>query len=719
MSIRLKIALLVVAALTGCWLLVTYLSSRDISKQVNELEKIDITRQVLRVQQQIGFWQKDTELLCSEWVDHLRVPPNDDLEQPVWLKEHLGAALELRGMQFAAVYTDAGKQSFMLQRLAGGKARDDGTKQRIQIVSSISELALQVKETTSGLLYSPDGLVIFAIQKIPAGGKLEGQTFILAMVIDEARLKELKDSLQVNAQVLPVGPDSVTKLLQKYAGKSTEKRPWARSLTDTTIGGYSILRDPAGQPVGIIEVTQSCRLKQNLQTSMSQLSAEVAGVSVVVAIFLLLMIDITVTRRIRKLALAMRDASPDDLKALPRSLYRSHDEVGSLARVTKIMVDQLRDSQSRYRAVVETQTELIVRCKPDGELTFVNDAFADFFGGSLASFNDRNYFALLPEALRDSERQLMGTLTRRNRTLKREISLTSTDGNLHWLEWHQRAILDEDKKVVEIQCVGWDITDRREFQDKLELAKEEAEKANHAKSEFLAVISHEIRTPLNSIMGYSTLVQQLVTEDQSRDCLQQIEDSGRLLLRIFDDIFEYASMDSQKQNLKNETEFLVRDCVLVSTSQSKRNAEQKGLRFDVEIAADIPETIISESQRLQRCLSILTSNSVKFTEHGGIRVSVSLLPGDPASEIRSMVFEVSDSGIGISPEMKDQIFTPFLQVDSSTTRIYGGLGLGLAFCKRVVALMDGEITVESELGKGSSFRIVLPVRIPARMESVV
>ncbi|MEO8204771.1 MAG: ATP-binding protein [Chthoniobacterales bacterium] len=709
-SVRIKIGLFIIATMVAFWLLVTYFTSRDISKVVNDVEIESINRQVFQVQREITSWQKDADLLCREWVDHLRSIPADDVSQNLWIKTHLSAALVMHDIHFAVLFNDEGTLSWMLQRLTGGKAREDSSKQELQLIRSTYDFANQSKESSSGLLYSSSGLLVFSAQKIPNGPQA-GQIFIVAMVIDDSRLKGIRDNLQVNAQIVPLSPESVPKFLQKHEGTGREKRPWSQiQKGGTSISGFALLRDPSGLPVGTIEVSQPLRQKQNLELNLNKLSALIAGTALVLALLVMIPIDITVTGRMRRLSAAARDASPEDLRALPRSFFRSHDEVGTLARVILMMVDRLHDSQTRYRAVVETQTELIVRCKPDGSLTFVNDAFADFFGGSLSSFENRNYFLLLPEPIRDSEREQLGLLTRRNRSLKREISLTAADGTVHWLEWNQRAILDEQKNVTEIQSVGWDITERREFAQKLNQAKEDAETANRAKSEFLAVISHEIRTPLNSIMGYSSLVQQLVTEEQSRESLQQIEESGRLLLRIFDDIFEFASMDSQHQKL-NETEFLLRDCIQASVAPSRRDAEQKGLQFVVEIAPDIPETIITDSRRLQRAISILLNNSIKFTQFGMVKVDVRLIPyfNDNPAVKQGLLFEVADTGIGIDPEMQPKIFTPFLQADSSTTRIYGGLGLGLAFCKRVITLMGGEITMQSEVGKGSVFRIILPL----------
>ncbi|MEO6054850.1 MAG: ATP-binding protein [Chthoniobacterales bacterium] len=711
------------ATMVAFWLLVNYFTARDISKFVTGVETDAVVTQVVQVQREITSWQKDVDFLTREWVEHFRTASEQDVSQSLWIKTHLSSVLATHDMHFAVLFSEDGTLNWMLQRLGGGKAREDSSKQELQLIRSTYDFAKQTKEASSGLLYSSSGLIVFSAQKIPSGPQA-GRMLIIGMLVDEKLMKSLRSDLQVNAQIFPVGPDSVSKLLQKHGGTGRDKRPWYQFQKDkSAISGYAILRDPSGQAVGLVEVSRPLQLKQNLEYSLNKLSALVGGIALLLAILVMFPIDLSVTGRMRKLARASQDASPEDLRALPRSLFRSHDEVGTLARVILMMVDRLHDSQTRYRAVVETQTELIVRCKPDGSLTFVNDAFANFFGGSLPSFENRNYFLLLPEALRDSERAQMASLTRRNRNLKREISLTSADGTLHWLEWNQRAILDEEKNVSEIQCVGWDITDRREFEQKLKLAKEEAEMANRAKSEFLAVISHEIRTPLNSIMGYSSLVEQLVTEVEAKESVQQIADSGRLLLRIFDDIFEFASMESQHHGL-DESVFLLRDCITASVEPSRRDAEKKGLSFDVKVADDIPETIVTDPRRLQRAISILLNNAIKFTQIGSINVAVRLTPysesiTDPmgethVTETQRLLIEVRDTGIGIESEMQPKIFTPFLQADSSTTRIYGGLGLGLAFCKRVITLMGGEITMESIAGTGSVFRIILPINNTAQ-----
>ncbi|MEO8207371.1 MAG: CHASE4 domain-containing protein, partial [Chthoniobacterales bacterium] len=224
MSIRVKIGLFIIAIMVAFWLLVTYFTSRDITRFVTDVETDGIILQVVQVQREITSWQKDVDLLCREWVDHLRTTSDDDVTQALWIKTHLGSSLGMHEMHFAALFSDNGTLNWMQQRLANGKSREDSSKQELQIIRSTYDFASQSKETSSGLLYSQSGLLVFSAQKIPNGPQA-GRMLIVGMVIDEKLLKALRSELQVNAQILPVNPESVTKFLQKYEGTGREKRP--------------------------------------------------------------------------------------------------------------------------------------------------------------------------------------------------------------------------------------------------------------------------------------------------------------------------------------------------------------------------------------------------------------------------------------------------------------------------------------------------------------
>lgn len=238
-------------------------------------------------------------------------------------------------------------------------------------------------------------------------------------------------------------------------------------------------------------------------------------------------------------------------------------------------------------------------------------------------------------------------------------------------------------------------------------ARQIAEAANQAKSEFLANVSHELHTPMNGISGGAQLLRATVLRPEQDEYLHLIERSSTALHQVIENIIEMASLESGAGRLRRQP------CTLADiTGQAMElvsgQAEAKGLLLRHDLAADLPATILCDSLRLRHLLFNLLGNAVKFTDSGEIRLAVSrILPRDGGTEV--LRFEIHDTGIGIPPERRETLFQPFTQVDGSSTRVHGGLGLGLALSKRLVALMGGRIGFDSAPGRGSVFWFELPI----------
>ena len=280
-------------------------------------------------------------------------------------------------------------------------------------------------------------------------------------------------------------------------------------------------------------------------------------------------------------------------------------------------------------------------------------------------------------------------------------------GETRWVTTSGQIIHDAQGKVIRIQAFVRDVTQARQQAAELEKAKDEAIAASHAKSEFLANMSHEIRTPMNGILGMAELLGNSEINDRQREFISVINSSAEALLNIINDILDFSKIEAGAFEL-DPVPFDLKSSINDVTSLLLKSAQEKGIELIINYPTELPTNFIGDPGRIRQVITNLVGNAVKFTDTGHVTIDVSI---QEKRDIAICTLEVKDTGIGISSEKMAAIFEKFTQADGSTTRVYGGTGLGLTISKHIVEMMDGRVHVESTFGEGSTFGFRMPLPI--------
>lgn len=367
--------------------------------------------------------------------------------------------------------------------------------------------------------------------------------------------------------------------------------------------------------------------------------------------------------------------------------------------------EKLKFSENRFRVLYEESPIGLMLSEYDGTIINTNEAFRKILSCDNPVPVKRNFNELIPDNFRPVMDVALSDLDKTGRAGPIEIRLNSRKGETVPVLMNLMVVRDLDLKP-KVWAIIEDISERKKFEYELIKARDEATRANKSKSEFLANMSHEIRTPLNAIMGFAELLGDQLENPRHQEFVDIIGKSGRNLLLIINDILDLSRIEAGRMKIEPEP---VKPQQIINELERifSLSASEKKLKFIVDKDKDLPETLILDETRVRQVLFNLVGNAIKFTHTGEVRLLVKTQNLNTLSMTCDLILEISDTGIGIPSDQQELIFMAFRQQEGQSTRKFGGTGLGLTITKRMVEMMNGQISVQSKPGEGSVFSVLL------------
>ncbi|SDL03643.1 PAS domain S-box-containing protein [Catalinimonas alkaloidigena] len=408
-------------------------------------------------------------------------------------------------------------------------------------------------------------------------------------------------------------------------------------------------------------------------------------------------------------------------------IYKSDGQIEEISGIghditqKKISGLALKESEEKFRNIFESFQDIYFRTDQEGYITMISPSVQELCGYEPEEVMGKKVteFYVYNVRRRDSLRQL----TRKGSIRNFEVPIIDKRGEVIQFICNMRLIRNEQNKVVGVEGVARDITELKKANQEVMDARDLAERSLKVKEQFLANMSHEIRTPMNGVIGVIDLLNDTPLNTEQRDYVQTVKKSSETLLNILNDILDISKIEAGKMQLRRHPLSLF-DTIDKLISLFQQQASQKGIRLHYQVADEVPRYISADETRLLQVLSNLTSNAIKFTDKGEVRLTFTgqVLPaqGNDPQRKHLIRVEVTDTGIGISRENLSALFDYFAQLDNSSTKSYAGTGLGLVISKQLSHLMNGDIGVKSEKGKGSTFwftfqtREVEAAQVPSR-----
>jgi PAS domain S-box-containing protein len=383
---------------------------------------------------------------------------------------------------------------------------------------------------------------------------------------------------------------------------------------------------------------------------------------------------------------------------------------------------QLHVREQRHQLLADNAKDVIWSMSPTGQITYVSPAVEKLRGLTPEQATSQSLDQILTPSSQTKVLDYFSSLHEAQKVgvafpmFRGDLEYYRSDGTTFWTEVFALPLTDEAGQLSEILGVTRDIQERKEYEESLKLAREQAEQANAAKSKFLAHISHEIRTPMTTLLSWIQLARAGTALPDQRELLDKAQNAGRLLLGIINDLLDLSRMEKSALDLQAQP-FDVRDALGQVTDLTIPMCQQRGIEYSLEVDPNVPKVLVGDASRLVQALLNLTSNAAKFTEQGQIEVDVRCL--SLSAQSAQLRFSVKDTGIGIEPQWHDQLFDDLFQVPELGSRFATGTGLGLAISKRLVQLMEGTIGFESTPGQGSTFWFTSQFAIPALADRAI
>ncbi|WP_337190129.1 CHASE domain-containing protein [Alteraurantiacibacter aestuarii] len=394
------------------------------------------------------------------------------------------------------------------------------------------------------------------------------------------------------------------------------------------------------------------------------------------------------------------------LQSYARREAQVHEQVMEKTRKHKEAADALYESERRFSDLAGLSPAGIIRTNPSGTCIYANDSWLELSGlDEPAALSSDWIAAIHPEDRAEFHAAWMGAIEDRAEH-RGTFRFVHRDGSVRWVDMISRPELTDDGILRGTIAVAMDVTRRMLMEGALQSARARAEAAVEAKSSFLANMSHEIRTPMNGVIGFTELLLASPLDDEQRRQTQLIADSGKAMMRLLNDILDLSKLEAGQMRIASEPTNLrqvIHGCITLMQAL----ATEKQLELTCDIDDAVPALISSDGLRIRQILLNLLGNALKFTSKGSVTVRACV---DPHDGERAIV-EIADTGIGIAPERQAAIFSDFVQADFTIARDHGGTGLGLAISRKLAQLIDGEITLESQPGRGSVFRLTLPAKV--------